>query len=37
MDLPIEQISKSQGLAAQLKIEPDAKGLTDDFLAQLFS
>ncbi len=31
MDLPIEQIGKSQWLAAQLKIEPDAKVMQANF------
>ena len=34
MDLPIKQVSKGQGLATQVKIEPDAKVMQADFGSQ---
>ena len=34
MPLPLKQVSKSQGLAVQLQIEPDAKVLQADFSRQ---
>ena len=34
MNLPIKQISKGQGVATQLTIEPDAKVLQADFSRQ---
>ena len=33
-NLPVEQVGKSQWLAAQLPIEPDAKVMQSDFCSQ---